>query len=227
MRILVTAGPTREFLDPVRFLSNRSSGKMGYAIAAAAARRGHRVVLVSGPVSLEPPAGVRVVRVTSAAEMLDAVRRRIRACDVLIMAAAVADWRPARRAARKRKKDGRPWRLLLEPTPDILQTVRPLKGRRLFIGFAAETHALVAGARRKLVSKGLDLVVANDVGRSDEGFDVDTNRVVLVAPGEEPRRWPLLPKVVVAERLLDWIEALRGVKAGGYRQGCQGTGSRR
>jgi phosphopantothenoylcysteine decarboxylase/phosphopantothenate--cysteine ligase len=206
MRLLITAGPTREPLDPVRFLSNRSSGKMGYALAEVAAARGHEVILVAGPVALTPPKAVQVVRVVTAADMLAAVRLHLKNCDALIMAAAVADWRPVRVAKRKMKKAGTQ-RLTLElkPTPDILKTIAPLKGKRIFVGFAAETHNLRAEARRKLREKHLDLIVANDVTAPGAGFEVETNRVTIFdAQSEE--QLPLLTKREVAERILDRIE---------------------
>ncbi len=220
MKILVTAGPTREFLDPVRFLSNRSTGKMGYAIAEAAVARGHETVLVSGPVSLAPPAGVRVRRIVSAQDMLEAVRDELDAADVLVMAAAVADWRPAAVSGEKLKKrsngggafqaaDGRAT-LALVATPDILATLRPLKGRRTFVGFAAETGDPQEEAGRKLRQKGLDLIVANDVSRPDAGFEVDTNAVVFLAPDAAPEALPLLSKREVARRLVERIEQMRG-----------------
>jgi phosphopantothenoylcysteine decarboxylase/phosphopantothenate--cysteine ligase len=207
MRILVTAGPTREFWDPVRYLSNRSSGKMGYALARAAARRGHAVTLVSGPVALPPPDGVRLVSVVSAADMKKAVDTAWPRTDVLIMAAAVADWRPRRVSRRKLKKRGGPPVLELERTEDILGSLAGRKGNRLVIGFAAETDRVLAEASRKLREKDLDLIVANDVSRKDAGFEVDTNRVALLAPDKRPRRWPLLSKDAVAERLIAWVEA--------------------
>jgi len=207
MRILITAGPTREPIDPVRFLSNRSSGKMGYALARAALQRGHEVVLVSGPSALRPPKGARLVRVETAAEMLAAVRRHLPRCRVLIMAAAVADWRPARVSPHKLKKRGGVPVLRLAPAPDILRAVRRGKGGRLFIGFAAETRNLAAEARRKLAAKGLDAIVANDVSRRDAGFDVDTNRVTLFEPGAAAQAWPLMSKLAVARRLIVWLEA--------------------
>jgi phosphopantothenoylcysteine decarboxylase/phosphopantothenate--cysteine ligase len=209
MRILVTAGPTREPLDPVRFLSNRSSGKMGYAVAAAAAARGHEVALVSGPVSVEPPAGVGLARVTTAEQMLRAVEERVAWCDALVMAAAVSDWRPARTSPRKLKKERMAATLLMERTPDILASVRDRKGGRIFVGFAAETGDPVAEARRKLRRKGLDLVVANDVSAGDAGFETDTNRVTLVTGAAAPRPLPLMSKREVGERIVDWIEAAR------------------
>jgi phosphopantothenoylcysteine decarboxylase/phosphopantothenate--cysteine ligase len=207
VNLLVTAGPTREAIDPVRFISNRSSGKMGHAVAAAAARRGHGVRLVSGPVALHAPPGVTVKRVESAEEMLEAVRGSLGWCQALVMAAAVADWRPRRVSPRKIKKGGGPPAIELEPTEDILLALRPIKGERLFVGFAAETHDLLAEGRRKLHDKGLDLVVANDVTEHDAGFEVDTNRVTLLAPGADPEPWGLLTKDEIGERLVEWIEA--------------------
>lgn len=216
MRIVITAGPTREFIDPVRFISNRSSGRMGYALAAEAVERGHDTVLISGPVSLAAPPHARVVSVVSAEEMLSAVREHIPGCDALVMAAAVADWRPASRHPRKLKKGRMASELPLEPTPDILKDIQPLKGRRLYVGFAAETHELLDEARRKRVEKGLDLIVANDVSQQDAGFDVDTNRVTLVAADGAPVELPLMSKRAVAVRILDWIgtHAPAGVAAG-------------
>jgi phosphopantothenoylcysteine decarboxylase/phosphopantothenate--cysteine ligase len=207
MKILITAGPTREPLDPVRFLSNRSSGKMGYALVEAAAARGHEVTLISGPVALTPPKDVQVVRVVTAADMLAAVKMHLKKCDALIMAAAVADWRPVRVAKRKMKK-GSEQRLALEfkRTPDILKTIVTLKGRKLFIGFAAETHNVSAEAKRKLREKNLDLIVANDVTAPGAGFEVETNRVTIIDAFSE-EQLPLLSKREVAERILDRLEA--------------------
>lgn len=210
MRLLVTAGPTREPIDPVRFLSNRSSGRMGYAIAAAAARRGHAVTLISGPVALPAPDGVRVRGVQTAAEMLAAVRAELGACDALVMAAAVADWRPRQVGVQKLKKQAGAPVLELEPTADILLALRPEKGRRLFVGFAAETENLLAEARRKLTAKGLDLIVANDVSQPDAGFEVATNRVTLIPAIGPPDPWPLMPKTEIAERLVEWLAARVG-----------------
>ncbi len=215
MKLLVTAGPTREHMDPVRFLGNRSSGKMGYAVGAVAARRGHEVVLVSGPVALVAPPVREVVSVVSAQDMLTAVRQWVPWCDALVMTAAVADWRPAVCESRKIKKSSVPHRLQLEPTEDILQAVRLLKGSRLFVGFAAETDHLEEEARRKLEQKGLDLVIANDVSQPDAGFEADTNRVVVFAKDGSCERWPLLPKIEVAERLVQWLETRRGEGAAG------------
>lgn len=212
MKLLVTAGPTREFLDPVRFLSNRSTGRMGYALAAAGVARGHAVRLISGPVALEAPAGVVVTRVTSAAEMLSAVLDGLADCEALVMCAAVADWRPKQVAAQKLKKNAMSGTLELERTADILQAVRgQRRPGQLVVGFAAETENLTAAADGKRMAKGLDLVVANDVSRTDAGFEVDTNAVCLVsASGVETL--PLMSKRAVAERILDWIEI--GLRSG-------------
>lgn len=206
MRILITAGPTQEPWDPVRFLSNRSSGKMGYALAAEARHRGHTAFLVSGPVALPPPRGVVLERVRTAAEMLRAVERRLPICHALIMAAAVADWRPAHVYRHKIKAKGRRLLLTLEPTADILATLHPQKGRRVFVGFAAETKALRAAALEKLRRKGLDLIVANDVSRPNSGFEVDTNQVTLLGHDGTERVLPLISKRAVARRILKWVE---------------------
>ena len=213
MRLLVTAGPTREYMDPVRFISNRSSGKMGYAIAAAARDRGHEVVLVSGPVAIQAPARITVIPVVSAADMFAAVEAQLDSCDALIMAAAVADWRPAEVSGQKVKKLKSGPELRLEPTADILQTIKSRKGGRVFVGFAAETTAVEAEARRKLGSKGLDMIVANDVSQPDAGFDVDTNRVVLITGEGAPRALPLMTKREVGARIVEWVEGVRGQKS--------------
>jgi phosphopantothenoylcysteine decarboxylase / phosphopantothenate---cysteine ligase len=208
MHILVTAGPTREALDPVRFLSNRSSGKMGFAIAAAAVARGHAVTLVSGPVALPPPDGVSYVSVESAQDMFVAVKAQVPDCDVLIMAAAVADWRPVQVSDQKLKKSSMDGVLHLERTPDILTSVQALKGSRVYVGFAAETQSVEAQARQKLNDKGLDLIVANDVSRDDAGFGVDTNVATLIARNGEAQSLPLMSKADLAEMILNRIEAL-------------------
>lgn len=208
MRILITAGPTREHLDPVRFISNRSTGKMGFALAERAAARGHAVTLVAGPVTCDTPAGVRRIDVVSACEMLEAVRRELASAQALIMCAAVADWRPKRLSPVKLKKRDMETILELEPNPDILLTLQPDKGGRLFVGFAAETGDPLAEAQRKLVAKGLDLLAANDVSLPDAGFAVDTNRITLLAPGCDPEYLPLLTKHAVADRILDRLERL-------------------
>ncbi len=209
MRFLVTAGPTREFMDPVRFLSNRSSGKMGYAIAVAARDRGHEVVLISGPVSLSAPEGIRVVSVVSAAEMLDAVSTHFESCDALVMAAAVADWRPVEVSRLKVKKRQASSTLTLEPTADILMTLKPRKGSRTVVGFAAETADVEAEARRKVTAKRLDMIVANDVSQPDAGFDVDTNRVMFITADAPAIPFPVMSKREVAERIVKWVEQKR------------------
>ncbi|MBT3295883.1 MAG: hypothetical protein HN919_07435 [Verrucomicrobia bacterium] len=207
MNILVTAGPTREALDPVRFLSNRSSGRMGYAIAAAAAQAGHAVRLISGPVALETPAGVERIDVVSAQAMADAVQAHVTWCEALVMAAAVADWRPATVSPAKLKKHAGTLTLELERTPDILASVQPLKGARIYVGFAAETGDPEAEARRKLAAKGLDLIVANDVSRPDAGFEVATNAVMLIDSDGSLRQIETAPKAEIASELVTWIEA--------------------
>jgi phosphopantothenoylcysteine decarboxylase/phosphopantothenate--cysteine ligase len=212
--VLVTAGGTREAIDPVRVLGNRSSGRMGFAVAAEAARRGAEVVLVAAPSALATPWGVRRVDVESALEMRDAVLGALPRADVVVMAAAVADFRPARPLAEKiRKQDLGPTaglQLELVRNPDILAEVGERKGARIVVGFAAESGDPVAAARGKLERKRCDLVVANDVTREGAGFDVDTNAVVFVWPGGETEELPLLPKREVAAQLLDRVEKLRG-----------------
>ena len=206
MNLLVTAGPTREHLDPVRFLSNRSTGKMGFAIAQAAAERGHAVTLIVGPVALPTPPGVTRADVVNARDMLAAVQRFLPDQDALVMCAAVADWRPKAMSDSKLKKaDMRPV-LELEPNPDILATIRPFKGNRLFVGFAAETGDPQAEALRKREAKGLDLIVANDVTQPDAGFAVDTNRVTFLSATEPPRALPLQSKLEVGHAIIDWLE---------------------
>jgi phosphopantothenoylcysteine decarboxylase/phosphopantothenate--cysteine ligase len=207
-RVLVTAGPNREALDPVRFLSNRSTGKMGYALAGAAWRRGAEVVLVSGPTGLAAPHGPRCVRVTSAAEMSDAVLAELDMATVVLMAAAVADYRPARRAVQKIKKRSAPLSIELERTRDILAEVAARRGGRLLVGFAAETEDVVANARRKLREKNVDMIVANDVAGTQTGFEADTNEVLIVtAHAENPV--PLASKHEIADAVLDQVLALR------------------
>lgn len=212
-RVLVTAGPTYEDLDPVRFLTNRSSGKMGYAVARAAWRRGAEVTLISGPTALRGPYGVQTVRVHSALDMLGEVVNHFPSCDALIMAAAVGDYRPESLAERKIKRGAAALQVTLLPNPDILKEISSLKTRQITIGFAAETHDLVPEARRKLLEKNLDLIVANDVNRPDSGFAVDTNEVTLIAKDGEPVALPLLSKDEVADRILDWLAPRLGSEA--------------
>ena len=206
--VLVTAGPTREPLDPVRFLSNRSSGKMGYAIAEAAAARGAHVILVSGPTALAAPPDVDVVHVETAEEMHRAVLAKLESARVVIKAAAVADYRPKQQAAGKLKKGHAVSEIALEPTPDILAELGKRKGKRVLVGFAAETDDLVANARKKLQRKNLDLVVANDVGQAGAGFDVDTNVVTILDAMGGVEELPLLSKREVADRILDRVKAV-------------------
>ena len=207
LTVLVTAGPTREHLDPVRFLSNPSSGRMGYAVAEEAAARGARVMLVSGPTELADPAGVETERVTSAEEMLAACRRRFAACDVLVAVAAVADLRPARRHAEKQPKQSIPLTLELERTPDVVATLAAEKGGRFVVGFAAETGELVAAAAAKMARKGLDLIVANDVGEPGLGFGAAANRVVILAPDGSREELGPAPKRAIAAGIWDAVAA--------------------
>jgi phosphopantothenoylcysteine decarboxylase/phosphopantothenate--cysteine ligase len=207
--VVVTAGPTYEDMDVVRYIGNRSSGRMGYALANEAARRGARVVLISGPTPLPPPANVEVIRVRSASEMHAAVMPHAREADLVVMAAAVADYTPARRSDRKLEKSDGTLQLELVPTPDILLELgRTRSGASpVLIGFAAESGNPVARAREKLLRKRADMIVANDITRSDAGFDVDTNVVTLVtASGHEDV--PLAPKSQVAAVILDRAEQM-------------------
>ena len=207
--VLVTAGPTREAIDPVRFLSNRSSGKMGYALAEAAFRRGARTILVSGPTALHPPEGVEYVPVISAAEMRDAVLARLPETSVVVKAAAVADYRPARVAAQKIRSKAKEISLALEPTADILAEIAPHKGNRIIVGFAAETENLRDSARAKLESKRLDLIVANDVTAEGNGFDSDYNTVLILGRNGLERPLPRLRKIDVANEILNEVVSLR------------------
>jgi phosphopantothenoylcysteine decarboxylase/phosphopantothenate--cysteine ligase len=204
-RLLITAGPTHEDLDPVRFLTNRSTGKMGYAIARMAWRRGASVTLVSGPTTLPDPYGVEVVRLRSASEMLKEVRGRFPAVEALVMAAAVSDYRAESLAEKKIKRGAETQQVRLVQNADILKEVAPLKKHQVVVGFAAETGNLVAEAERKLLEKNLDLIVANDVNVPNSGFAVDTNEVTLVSREAVPQKLPLLTKEEVAEHILDWM----------------------
>lgn len=201
--ILITAGPTRELLDPVRFISNRSSGKMGYAMAEAAVTRGARVILVSGPVHLSPPEGVELVSVQTAIEMRDAVLARLDSATVIIKTAAVADYYVAAVPQQKVKKTAMRFSLDLEPTPDILAEVGRRKKDQLLIGFAAETENVVAEAKRKLAAKNCDLVVANNVSDDGTGFESDDNEVVIVTRDGAPLALPRASKRVLADQILD------------------------
>jgi len=214
-RVLVTAGPTREPLDPVRFFSNRSSGKMGLAVAAAARNRGAQVTLVAGPIALPGPAGVEMVAVVTAEQMRHAVLAHLEAADVVVMAAAVADYRPSAPGTEKIKKAGRVQLVVeFEPTPDILAELGALRGPQVLVGFAAETGDPAAAARRKLSEKHLDLVVANDVTLPGTGFDFDTNQVEIFTRDGRSVAVPLAPKAVVAGRILDEVVAALGRRDG-------------
>ena len=208
--VVITAGPTYEDIDPVRFVGNRSSGRMGYAVAAEALRRGAAVTLVTGPTHLTPPHGAEVVQVRSAADMHAAVMDRVPGRDVVIMAAAVADYTPSETSTQKVKKDDGPVTITLNRTKDILGELGRLPSRKqhrtpVLVGFAAETSDVVSYARKKLTEKGVDLIVANDVSRTDAGFDVDTNAVTLItAAGAEDV--PLQAKSAVAAKILDRVE---------------------
>jgi phosphopantothenoylcysteine decarboxylase/phosphopantothenate--cysteine ligase len=208
-RVLITAGPTQEPLDPVRFVSNRSSGKMGYAIADAAAARGAHVVLVSGPVSVPPPLGVEVVRVRTAQEMRNVVMEHLGPATIIIKAAAVADYHLAKVPQHKMKKTAARLLLELDPTPDILAEVGQNKGDRLLIGFAAETDHLVEEARRKMQTKNCDMVVANFVGHEGTGFESDLNEVTMVTRGGETIHAGPAEKSDIAELILDQVLKLR------------------
>ena len=215
-RILITAGATREELDPVRFLSNRSSGRMGFALAEAARARGAEVTVVAGATSAEPPAGVQLVRALSTEEMRAAVMKEVVDASVFIGAAAVADYRPARRAESKIKKSGERLTLELEPTPDILAEVSAHRRNGLVVvGFAAETDDVLGHARAKLERKGLDAIVANDVARADAGFDATTNVIsIITKESGAPLEFPLMSKLDAAHRILDEVARLRGRQNG-------------
>jgi phosphopantothenoylcysteine decarboxylase/phosphopantothenate--cysteine ligase len=212
--VLVTAGPTFEDLDPVRFLSNRSSGKMGYAVAEAAAQRGAKVILVSGPVNLEAPPGVELVGVRSAKEMHHVVVDRVAGASIAILAAAVADYRPVERQSEKIKKANAPLTISLEPTTDILAEVARNRGQKIVVGFAAETHQVAENARKKLSAKNADLIVANDVTAEGAGFDQDTNIVTLFSRDGRDLALPKMNKSEVAQRILDEVVRLRSVLHG-------------
>jgi phosphopantothenoylcysteine decarboxylase/phosphopantothenate--cysteine ligase len=205
--VLITAGPTREKIDPVRYLTNRSSGRMGYALAEAALRRGARVLLVSGPTSLTPPGSAEVMRVESAEEMRDAVLKLLPEASIVIKTAAVSDYRPKAAAGQKIKRKG-PMSLELEATPDILKELSLKKTAQIIIGFAAETENVLENARQKLLGKNLDAIVVNDVSREGVGFDSDRNAVTIITR-EDVVEVPETTKLEVAQRVLDQIVRLR------------------
>jgi phosphopantothenoylcysteine decarboxylase/phosphopantothenate--cysteine ligase len=201
----VTAGPTHEAIDPVRFIGNPSSGKMGYAVARAAEHRGARVVLISGPSHLEAPANVEVLRVQSAAEMAQAVLERLPQAHVVVKAAAVGDYRPQAAALHKIKKEKDELALMLVKTRDILKEVGRQKGDRIVVGFAAETEALDQNATQKLAAKNLDIIAGNLIGRPDSGFQADTNQVTLYFRDGAREQLPVMDKEALAHILLDRV----------------------
>jgi phosphopantothenoylcysteine decarboxylase/phosphopantothenate--cysteine ligase len=214
-RLVITAGPTVEDLDPVRFITNRSSGKMGYALAEAAQARGATVTLISGPTKLQPPPEVEFMAVRSTREMYDAVLSKVSESTVFIGCAAVADYRPANRAAQKLKKNGQQRITLeLEATEDIIAAVgaAPNETQRIVVGFAAESEALLKNAAQKLKSKNLDLIVANDITRNDAGFDVETNRATILRRDGTQLELPLQSKHALAGAVLDEVVNLRATK---------------
>jgi phosphopantothenoylcysteine decarboxylase/phosphopantothenate--cysteine ligase len=202
VRFLLTAGPTREPIDPVRYLSNRSSGKMGYAIAEAAIQAGHDVVLISGPVDVDPPRGADLISISTSDEMFDAVHKRVRECDVLVMCAAVADYKPRQVSKNKIKKRDANLSLELVPTRDILASLPKQDRPYLVVGFAAETENIEANAQRKLQEKNCDVVVANDVSRPDSGIESDENEVTILLRAGKMKTISRAPKKIVARELI-------------------------
>ena len=205
MKFLITAGPTREPIDPVRYLSNRSSGKMGYAIAEAAIEAGHEVVLISGPVDVARPRGVAVISVSTSDEMFAAVRQHTSRCDILVMCAAVADYKPAKVSKSKIKKRGENISLELLPTRDILASL-PKDRQYLVVGFAAETENVEGNARQKLKEKNCDIVIANDVSRADSGMESDQNEMTILFRDGEIKSKSRAPKKIVARELIKIFE---------------------
>ena len=201
MRVVVTAGPTREAIDPVRFISNRSSGKMGYAIAEAALAQKHDVTLISGPAALTPPPKAKLISVTSADELFDAVKSATRKCDLLVMCAAVSDYKPASVSALKMKKQKRAFTLKLVPTRDVLASLPKRRGY-LLVGFAAETHDLKINAQKKLRAKNCDAIVANDVSGSETGMESDENEVTIFFRDGEIKKISRAPKKIIAHELV-------------------------
>jgi len=207
---LITAGPSHEPIDQVRYIANRSSGKMGYALARAGVRRGAEVTLVSGPTSLPPPSRARLIRVKTAGEMRAAVMREFPRSTAVVMAAAVADYSPEKFISRKVKKTERPLRLNLKANPDILKELGAKKNGRVLIGFAAETEELIANAKKKLREKNLDFIVANDVTSETSGFEADTNAATLLDRRGNVQPLPLMTKDELADRIFDFLRDLRG-----------------
>jgi phosphopantothenoylcysteine decarboxylase/phosphopantothenate--cysteine ligase len=208
-RLLITAGPNHEPLDPVRFISNRSSGKMGYALARMGVRRGAEVTLISGPTSLAPPAKVHLIPVKTAAEMRQAILKEFPKATAVVMAAAVADYCPEKFVAKKIKRGKKPIQIRLKPNPDILKEIGLKKNGQILIGFAAETDALEANAKRKLRDKKLDLIVANDVTQAGSGFEADTNMAMIVDRNGGVHPLPLMSKDELADRIYDYLLTLK------------------
>jgi phosphopantothenoylcysteine decarboxylase/phosphopantothenate--cysteine ligase len=205
---LITAGPTREFIDPVRFITNRSSGKMGYSIAQAARKRGAEVILISGPTQLSCPADIDIKKVSSAEEMKKQVLSFYEQSSVIIMAAAVSDYRPFKPSKKKIKKKHEEWNLQLKPTDDILTEISKKSKRKLLIGFAAESDDILENARKKLKSKSLHLIVVNDISLANSGFESDYNTISLLDKYGEVKNLPRLLKAQAAEIIIDKIEEL-------------------
>jgi phosphopantothenoylcysteine decarboxylase/phosphopantothenate--cysteine ligase len=209
VRFLITAGPTREPIDPVRYLSNRSSGKMGYTIAEAALEAGHDVTLISGPVNLDPPRGAQFVSVLTGDEMFDATNRSLHNLDALVMCAAVADYKPRNVSPRKIKKCSSNFSLELVPTRDILSGLAKQKPQFLIVGFAAETNDMEKNARQKLREKNCDIIVANDVSRANSGMDSDENEVTILFRNGEKKKISRAPKKIIARELVKIIADMR------------------
>jgi phosphopantothenoylcysteine decarboxylase/phosphopantothenate--cysteine ligase len=201
VKFLVTAGPTREPIDPVRYLSNRSSGKMGYALAEAALENGHEVTLISGPVNLTPPRGAKLISIVASDEMFDAVLRHAAGCDILVMCAAVADYKSATISSQKIKRGRADLALRLSPTRDVLASL-PQDRQYLVAGFAAETNDLEKNAQKKLREKNCDLIVANDVSRTDAGLESDENEVTIFFRDGEQKKISRAPKKIIARELV-------------------------
>jgi phosphopantothenoylcysteine decarboxylase/phosphopantothenate--cysteine ligase len=208
VRFVVTAGPTREAIDPVRFLSNRSSGKMGYAIAEAATAAGHNVTLISGPASVAPPETAQFISITTSDELYDAVHRATQNCDVLVMCAAVSDYKPATVEPRKMKKQKTLFALELIPTRDILASLPKENRSYLVVGFAAETHDLETNARKKLREKNCDMIVANDVSRNDSGMESDENAVTIFFRSGDLKTIARASKKIIARELVKIISKM-------------------
>jgi phosphopantothenoylcysteine decarboxylase / phosphopantothenate---cysteine ligase len=208
VRFVVTAGPTREAIDPVRFISNRSSGKMGYAIADAAITAGHSVTLISGPATVSPPNGAQLISIATSDELHDAVHRALDECDVLVMCAAVSDYKPARVEPRKMKKRKAPFALELIPTRDVLASLPKEDRSYLVVGFAAETHDLEANAQKKLREKNCDMIVANDVSKTDSGMESDENAVTIFFRNGESQTISRAAKKIIARELVKIISKI-------------------